>query len=171
MKGSTSRQELQRQRAALDALTGEIGALKSDIGRAVYEIGTRLERVHDEALWRAGDYNGFEDYLARGVAISRSTAYRFMRIADHFNAEIARRYGPEKLDAAIRYLRATPVEERPGDLTRLSHPLPATTAQCTASTGRTPSELLDVPSSTPASPSSPFDLHLRHLAPPRDESW
>lgn len=85
------------------------------IGRAVFEIGSRLKRVHDDALWQVVDYTGFEDYLARGVAISRSTAYRFMRIADYFNAEIARRYGPEKLDAAIRYLRATPVEERPGD--------------------------------------------------------
>ena len=51
-----------------------------------------------------------------GVAISRSTAYRFMRIAEHFNAEIAKRYGPDKLEAALRYLQTTPVDEQPGDL-------------------------------------------------------
>ena len=67
-------------------------------------------------MWRSDEFASFDDYLERAVSISRSTAYRFMRVAQHFNAEIARRYGVEKLEAAIRYLQATPTEERPGDL-------------------------------------------------------
>ncbi len=39
-----------------------------------------------------------------------------MRIAKHFSAEIAGRYGVTKLDAAMRYLRATRADEQPGDL-------------------------------------------------------
>jgi hypothetical protein len=116
MTAATSRRELQRQRAELKALTDEIGTYKSEIGRAIYEIGRRLARVYEDALWRSDGYANFEDYLTRGVSISRTTAYRFMRIARHFNAEIAKRYGVEKLEAAIRYLQATPAEERPGDL-------------------------------------------------------
>ena len=50
------------------------------------------------------------------MAITRRTAYRFMRIARHFNAEIANRYGPDKLDAALQYMEATPADEQPGDL-------------------------------------------------------
>jgi hypothetical protein len=100
----------------LELLTDEIRASKNAIGRGIYDIGIRLARIHDEELWRTGRYEGFDHYLEHGVAISRRTAYRFMRIARHFNAEIAQRYGPDKLEAALGYLQATPAEEQPGDL-------------------------------------------------------
>jgi hypothetical protein len=103
-------------RAVLEVLTAEICACKGVVGRGIYDIGIRLVRVHEQELWRSGRYDGFEDYLERAVAISRSTAYRFMRIARHFNAAIAERYGPDKLHAALGYLEATPADEQPGDL-------------------------------------------------------
>ena len=106
----------QQGRAALKTLTAEILAHKAGIGRSIYEIGIRLARIQEQELWRAGRFGGFEDYLQRGVAITRRTAYRFMRIARHFNAEIANRYGPDKLDAALQYMEATPADEQPGDL-------------------------------------------------------
>ena len=105
-----------KKRATLKTLTAEILACKAGIGRSIYEIGIRLARIQEQELWRAGRFEGFEDYLQRGVAITRRTAYRFMRIARHFNAEIANRYGPDKLDAALQYMQATPADEQPGDL-------------------------------------------------------
>ena len=76
----------------------------------------RLARIRREELWAAGRYRDFEDYLARAVDISRRNAYRFMRVADHFSAEIASRYGVSKLDAALRYMGATVADEQPGDI-------------------------------------------------------
>lgn len=102
-------------RETLGVLTCEIVALKGRVGQGLYEIGVRLARVHDEELWIAG-HDSFEGYLGDAVGLSRSTAYRLMRIARHFNAAIAQRYGVEKLEAALRYLQATPEAERPGDL-------------------------------------------------------
>jgi len=96
--------------------TAEIARLKGQVGKGLYEIGRLLDRVQREELWREGDYPTFEEYVAEAVDMSRTSAYQFMRIARHFNAEIAKRYGASKLEAAIRYLEVTPVEERPGDL-------------------------------------------------------
>ena len=100
----------------LDLLTNEIHRLKGGVGRGMFEIGVRLARILDERLWEARGYETFEDYLERGVAFSRSTGYKLIRIARHFNAEIAERYGVEKLELGLRYLESTPERERPGDL-------------------------------------------------------
>lgn len=100
----------------LDLLTNEIHRLKGGVGRGMFEIGVRLARILDERLWEARGYENFEDYLERGVSFSRSTGYKLIRIARHFNAEIAERYGVEKLELGLRYLESTPERERPGDL-------------------------------------------------------
>jgi hypothetical protein len=100
----------------LDLLTNEIHRLKGAVGRGMYEIGLRLARILDEHLWQARGYTSFEDYLERGVSFSRSTGYKLIRIARQFNAEIAERYGVEKLELGLRYLESTPERERPGDL-------------------------------------------------------
>jgi hypothetical protein len=100
----------------LDLLTNEIHRLKGSVGRGMFEIGVRLGRIADERLWEARGYASFEDYLEQGVSFSRSTGYKLIRIARHFNAEIAERYGVEKLELGLRYLESTPVRERPGDL-------------------------------------------------------
>lgn len=101
----------------LDLLTNEIHRLKGAVGRGMYEIGVRLARIADEQLWAGRGYESFEHYLEQGVSFSRSTGYKLIRIARRFNAEIAERYGVEKLELGLRYLEATPERERPRDLT------------------------------------------------------
>ena len=100
----------------LDLLTNEIHRLKGGVGRGMYEVGVRLARILDEQLWAGRGYLSFEHYLEQGVSFSRSTAYKLIRIAREFNAEIAERYGVEKLELGLRYLEATPERERPSDL-------------------------------------------------------
>ena len=104
------------RRGHLARVTAEIGRLKGLVGKGLYELGRLLDRVQQDELWREGGYVSFDGYVAEAVDLSRASAYRFMRIARHFNAEIANRYGAAKLEAAIRYLEVTPAEERPGDL-------------------------------------------------------
>ena len=100
----------------LDLLTNEIHRLKGAVGRGMYEIGVRLARVLDERLWASRGYRSFEDYLEQGVSFSRSTGYKLIRIARQFDAELAERYGVEKLELGLRYLESTPERERPRDL-------------------------------------------------------
>lgn len=102
--------------ALLRALTAQILDARQDAAKRFYIIGAGLARVQDEALWQAARFDSFEDYLRRGVDLSRAWAFRLMRVARQFNADIAARYGVEKLDAALAYLAATPREEAPGDL-------------------------------------------------------
>lgn len=102
--------------AVLNQLTSEILELKGRTGKALYQMGLRLARIRDEELWRLGRYEGFDDYVERALDVSRSTAYKLVRVAREFNAAIARRYGVEKLNLGLRYLDMTPVDEKPGDL-------------------------------------------------------
>jgi hypothetical protein len=76
----------------LDLLTNEIHRLKGAVGRGMYEVGLRLARIADEQLWQGRGYQSFEHYLEAGVAFSRATGYKLIRIARQFNAEIAERY-------------------------------------------------------------------------------
>lgn len=100
----------------LDLLTNEIHRLKGAVGRGMYEVGVRLNRIAGERLWESRGYVSFEHYLEEGVWFSRSTGYKLMRIARQFDAEVAERYGVEKLELGLRYLEATPERERPNDL-------------------------------------------------------
>jgi len=100
----------------LDLLTNEIHRLKGAVGRGMYEIGVRLARIVDERLWESRGYKSFEDYLEHGVSFSRSTGYKLIRIARRFDAELAERYGVEKLELGLRYLESAPLRERPSDL-------------------------------------------------------
>jgi len=110
-----ARAGIRRQR--LDRLVGEIRAPQGRMGRDVYAIGVRLGRIRDGELWRArAGCQHFDDLSRQELGLSRSAAYRFMRVAEHFNREIANRYGVEKLDALIAYMRATAIDEQPGDL-------------------------------------------------------
>jgi hypothetical protein len=103
-------------RETLRVLTREILERKALAAKTLYEIGARLNRINEEQLFVAGGFEHFGDYLEVEVGISARTARRFMRIARHFNARIAARYGSGKLDAALRYMETTPEDERPGDL-------------------------------------------------------
>jgi hypothetical protein len=97
------------ERARLDMLTREIVERRGKVGRGLYEIGIRLALIAKDKLWRGGAHDSFEDYLASEVQFSRSTAYRLIRIARAFDARIVARHGVEKLDLAVRYLKAAKV--------------------------------------------------------------
>ena len=104
------------ERAALRDITEQIASLKGDAARVLFQLGALLRRVEEEALWEAGGYASFTDYLERGVDVSRTTARRCIEVTRHFNLDVAERYGFDKLARGLRYLEATRRVERPGDL-------------------------------------------------------
>ena len=102
--------------AALRDITARIQALKGRAAAVLFELGGLLRRVEDEALWQAGGYASFSDYLERGVDLSRRSARRAVEVTRHFGLDVAERYGFDKLDRGLRYVAVTRKVERPGDL-------------------------------------------------------
>lgn len=102
-------------RALLDEHTQAIVSLKSRIARDFYEVGVRLLDIQHRELW-AGRYDSYTHYLREGLDVSEASAGRYTRIARHFNAEIAGRYGSSKLLAVLSWLSATTPDEQPGDV-------------------------------------------------------
>ena len=104
------------RRDRLRTLETQLRQLYADAARTLWELGRVLTEVQREALWRESGHASFEQWLQDFGLVGRSTAYKAMRISEHFSGEMAARFGPEKLDAGLRYLSATRQEEQAGDL-------------------------------------------------------
>ena len=100
----------------LRALETQVRQLYAEAARTLWQLGQCLTEVQRDALWLESGHSSFEAWLQDFGLVSRNTAYKAMRIAEHFSGEMAERFGPEKLDAGLRYLAATKQEEKAGDL-------------------------------------------------------
>lgn len=105
-----------RLAAPLRDLITTIRRLQSDIGRNLYELGRLLVEVRDHERYGERGYASFGDFAEGELDMARSSAYRTIDIYHHFSPTIAARYGPEKLEAGVALIRATPADERPGDI-------------------------------------------------------
>jgi len=103
-------------RATLDTLTHELVNLKRDVAKNLHAMGVRLTRIKKDALWEQGDYTGFDDFLERGVALGRTTAYELIRISRSFAEPVAEQHGYDKLRAAMSWMATAPKEEQTGDV-------------------------------------------------------
>jgi len=106
-----------------DAPTNQTRSPKAQIATAFYDIGALLKQVRDGELFRAKGLDTFEDYLAGEVDLSRTTAYKFIKIVETFPKALASRYGPEKLYAAVALIEATPDEESKTAISTLRVPV------------------------------------------------
>lgn len=106
-------------RARLRAIHEEIDSLRGEGARVLYRLGVLLREVEEGELWRESGQAGFGAWLENEADIGRSTAYRAIAVATHFNEEIAARYGVDKLYQGLRYLELTRRAEQPGDLIAL----------------------------------------------------
>ncbi|MEK6607192.1 MAG: hypothetical protein AABZ30_05965, partial [Myxococcota bacterium] len=105
----------------LREIVSAIRGLQADIGRNLYELGRLLATARDHELWRGADRASFASWVEEDLDMGRSTAYRAIDVYENFSPTIAARYGPEKLEALVAYIHATPADERPGDI--LAHRL------------------------------------------------
>ncbi len=69
-------------------------------------------------LWGAGEATRRSTRPSCNTAVeySRKHAYALMELAAQFNGQIAERYGSDKLNAIMGYIKATPANERTGDV-------------------------------------------------------
>jgi hypothetical protein len=111
-------------REALDDATRAIGRLQKDAGRNSWAIGRRLMQVSELRLYQAGGHPTMEAYVEEKLKITRQTSYQYMRVAEAFSEEVVAAFGIEKLDRALRYVAATPDDEKPSDIPELRIAVP-----------------------------------------------
>lgn len=114
-RGRATRTRTSLPTTTLDTLTHELVDLKRDVAKNLHAMGVRLARIKEEALWEQG-YTGFDDYLARGVELGRTTAYELIRISRSFAEPVAAQHGYDKLRAAISWMATAPKEAQTGDV-------------------------------------------------------
>lgn len=103
----------------LRSIKDRLAALSGTAARTLWEYGVLFAEVERDGLWREDDVASFDAWVEQVVGTSRETARKAMVIAEHFSADMAERFGTEKVAAAIRYLEATGRHEQPGDLLAL----------------------------------------------------
>jgi hypothetical protein len=106
----------------LNVITAEINSYKQVAGQAIFEIGIRLKKVHDEKL--AEKYGGWTQWL-REIEMDRTEAFRFMKVVDSLGAEVVGTYQRLGL-RALSEIASLPEEVR-----EQKHVIPSTGEQKT----------------------------------------
>jgi len=88
----------------LNELTEQIKKMQGDIQKNSWEIGVRLKRIRDEALFKE-HYGTFEKYLEEAVDIHRSTAYELIRIVETFDVASMQQLGVAKCRLLLSYVQ------------------------------------------------------------------
>jgi hypothetical protein len=66
--------------ADLAMLTEEMKTLHQNPDEYWYAMGSRLQKILYERLYRTGNYRSFSDYCARGVGYSRQHVYKLIKV-------------------------------------------------------------------------------------------
>jgi len=111
--------ELPARRDQLEQLNHRMRAVLVEAARKLWEIGQICLTVDADRLHDLGDFADVYAWAHAEHSISRPTVAKAMEVATHFNAEMAARWGTEKLVSTVRYLRATKRIEAAGDATSL----------------------------------------------------
>ena len=112
-------------KAALDRATQDIKKLQKGSSKNAWAIGRRLVQVAELELHKARGFARIDDYAEKQLKISADTAFLYMRVAEAFSETMTVTFGTEKLDRALRYIAATPEEEKPSDIPKLKFRVPS----------------------------------------------
>lgn len=104
------------RKARLHEIKAELADLKSSGARIVCAYGIRFDEVQREELWRDDGCESFSDWVENVAGYSIDTARKAILVSEHFNEEIAGRFGLDKLALGLRYASLTDREEKPGDI-------------------------------------------------------
>jgi len=75
------------QKEELQSCVEKINDLRVNIARNAYDIGTELNHISDKALWRGLGYKSFFDYSTGELDFARSSAYKYMMVANNFSRD------------------------------------------------------------------------------------
>ena len=87
---------------------------KAKTAESAHELGTRLARFRETSDWQKvttnGPYNSFTDYIARGVGVSTSQAFVYMRAA-RLPSTVTSTLGIQGAATLASILESTQIEE------------------------------------------------------------
>lgn len=108
------------RRDRLATADSRVRALLADAARSLWGLGQVCLEVQRDELYRDGGHADLYTWAETQHGISRNTADKAMAVAEHFGADMAERFGTEKLAATVRYLEATRKVEQAGDALSLT---------------------------------------------------
>lgn len=118
----TSLAKTAKARAA--ELLDAIATRKEDIARAFYDIGAALAELHEKKLYGSLGYSTFDAMLADRRLMSGQYARRLIQVARAFDRDQARRLGPDKAYALVRYVARTKEADDPAEYLLEGFPVP-----------------------------------------------
>jgi len=77
----------------LDKRIDEIRSLSGQTAMSAWKIGKHLFEINDKQLYKEKNCDTFEQFCKDNLGYSRASAYNFMRIAERFDLEQAKRLG------------------------------------------------------------------------------
>lgn len=96
----------------LDKAVAEIRALKSDVAHSYWELGKKLQEVHDRQLYKQrldeegkpGVYktSGFDAWVREEVGFTVPSAYQIMDVAKHYSEAQVKAFGYAKLGLLLK---------------------------------------------------------------------
>ena len=91
----------------------------AEAARHWWGIGEVCSEVERDALFQDGNHADVYAWALERHGMSRRSVERAMEVARHFSAEMAQRYGSEKLVSTVAYLETTKKIEKAGDAVAL----------------------------------------------------
>src|SRR4051812_13967918 len=110
-------------RQRLESANARVRAHMADAARSLWALGQVCREVDAERLYLEGGYASVGEWAEAEHGLARFTLTKAMAIAEHFSADMAERFGTEKLVSTYRYLQATRREEEAGDALALTFPV------------------------------------------------
>ncbi len=107
------------RRARLDEADQRLSHHLAEAARQWWAIGAVCLEVERDELHAEGGYPDVWAWVEDRHGVSRRTIGRAVEVARHFSAEMAERYGSQKLASTLAYLATTKRIEEAGDVSAL----------------------------------------------------
>jgi hypothetical protein len=96
-------EEIKAQVLELHNHLEHLKALRKNLPKTFFEVGSVLRLIHDRKLYAAKGFQSFESFLEREVDLGKAVALRLVRVVAVFQREAALEYGMDRiLDAFAR---------------------------------------------------------------------
>jgi hypothetical protein len=84
----------------------QIKALRKNLGKGFYDIGTILKDIQLRRLYEAKGYGTFEAFLEREIDLGKTMALKLVRVSTTFLKEAAHDFGVDRVINALNALEA-----------------------------------------------------------------
>ncbi len=99
-------EDIKKKISELHTALQQIKALKKNVNRTFYDIGTILKDIQLRRLYEAKGYGSFEAFLEREIDLGKTVAVRLIRVVTTFLKDAAQEYGMDRVFVALQAMDA-----------------------------------------------------------------